>query len=57
MKYIVFIFLLILLFYLLSFAIYNWRNNNKIAAIGSAVLGIAAFALPLVLIFFGNYEM
>lgn len=57
MKYVVSLFLLILLFYLLSFARYNWRSNNKIAAIGSAVLGFAAFGISIVILFFASYEM
>jgi hypothetical protein len=57
MKYIATVFLLMLLSYILSFARYNWKNNNWIAAIGSAVLGFAAFGISFILIFFGSYEM
>lgn len=57
MKYVISMFLFVMLFYILSFARYNWRNNNRFAAIGSAVLGIAAFGIPFMLLFFGSYEM
>ncbi|MFW5649576.1 MAG: hypothetical protein ACOCG5_10840 [Candidatus Alkaliphilus sp. MAG34] len=57
MKYIIVIPLFIMLFYLLSFSKYNWRNNNRLAAIGSAVLGITAFTLACLVLFSGNYEL
>ncbi|MDI9476158.1 MAG: hypothetical protein ACOX0L_09250 [Natronincolaceae bacterium] len=57
MKYVMVIPLLIMLFYLLSFSRYNWKNNNKLAAIGSAILGITAFTLACFVLFSGNYEL
>lgn len=57
MRYVLSMFLFVMLFYFLSFARYNWTNNNRFAAIGSAVLGLAAFGIPFMLIFFGSYEM
>lgn len=57
MRYVSTLGLLIMLFYILSFSRYNWVNNNKLAAIGSAIIGAAAFALSIFAMFFGNYEM
>lgn len=57
MKYIIVVLLFAELIYLLSFAKYNWVKKNRLAAIGSAIIGLAAFALPLFLIFFGKYEL
>lgn len=57
MKYVVGVFLLVPLTYLLSFAGHNWRNKNRLAAIGSAILGIAAIGLAFFVIFIGNHEM
>jgi len=57
MKYIVEFLVLILLFYLLSFAKYNWKHNNKIGAIGVAIVGLAAVILSFIVLFVGDYEM
>ncbi len=57
MKYIVAVFLSIMLFYFLTFARYNWKNDNRIAAIGSAIMGCVAFGTSIFLLFFGGYEM
>ena len=56
MKYIIVVPLFALLIYQLSFAKYNWTKKNWIAAIGSVIIGILAFVLPLYLIFWGKYE-
>lgn len=56
MKYIIVVPLFALLIYQLSFAKYNWTKKNRIAAIGSVIIGILAFVLPLYLIFWGKYE-
>jgi len=57
MKYIIVVLLFVELIYLLSFAKYNWVKKNRLAAIGSAIIGLAAFLLPLYLIFWGKYEI
>lgn len=57
MKYLIIIFLTLLLIYLLSFARYNWTNNNRLAAVGSLIIGLAAVILPLYIMFLGNYEL
>ena len=57
MKYIIVVLLIAELIYLLSFAKYNWVKKNRLAAIGSAIIGLAAFLLPLYLIFWGKYEI
>lgn len=57
MKYLIEFLALILLFYLLSFAKYNWRHNNKIGAIGAAVIGVVAFILSYIVLFVGDYEI
>lgn len=55
MEYLIIVFLVALLIYMFSFARYNWGNKNRLAAIGSLIIGIAAALLPLYIIFFGNY--
>jgi hypothetical protein len=40
-----------------SFARYNWAKKNRLAAIGSLIIGLAAVLLPLYIIFYGNYEL
>ena len=57
MKYIIVVLLFAELIYLLSFAKYNCVKKNRLAAIGSAIIGLAAFLLPLYLIFWGKYEI
>ncbi len=57
MKYLTVVLLFIMLFYILSFSRYNWKNNNKLAATGSAILGITAFGLAFFVLFSGNYEI
>ena len=57
MKYIIVVLLFAELIYLLSFAKYNWVKKNRLAAIGSAIIGLAAFLLPLYLIFWRKYEI
>ena len=38
MKYPIIILILIILIYPLSFAMYNWNNDNKTAAIGTVLI-------------------
>ncbi len=52
MKYIVVLLMLLVLFYLFSFAVYNWKNKNRMAAIGSVIIGLIAFVMQFVLMFF-----
>jgi len=56
MRYIATLFPLALLVYMLSFAKYNWTKNNKLAAAGAALIGVAAFALAFYVIFFAKAE-
>jgi len=56
MKYFISIFPLALLIYMLSFAKYNWTRNNKLAAVGATLIGVAAFALSVYVIFFAEIE-
>ena len=57
MKYIVEFLVLILLIYLLSFAKYNWKHNNKIGAIGVSIIGLTAFVFSFIVLFVGDYEI
>ncbi|MDD3704856.1 MAG: hypothetical protein PHC45_02145 [Clostridiaceae bacterium] len=57
MKYIIVVLLFAVLIYQLSFARYNWAKKNRLAAIGSIIIGLLAFMLPLYLIFWGKYEI
>lgn len=57
MKYVVGFLVLILLFYLLSFAKYNWKNNNKTGAIGVLMIVLAAFIFSFIVLFVGDYEI
>jgi hypothetical protein len=40
-----------------SFAKYQWTNKNRLAAVGIAILGLAAAAFPVYLFFFGDFEI
>lgn len=55
MKYLLIVFLAALLIYMFSFVSYNWSKKNRLAAIGSIIIALAAAALPLYIVFFGNY--
>ena len=57
MKYLIVVFLSGVLVYLMSFAKYNWDRDNRIAAVGAAIVGLAAFVLPIYLMFWGNFEV
>lgn len=57
MKYLIILFLVALFIYMFSFARYNWAKKNRLAAIGSLIIGLAAILLPLYIIFYGNYEL
>ena len=52
MKYIVVFLMLFVLYHLLSFAVFNWKNKNKLAAIGAVIIGLTAFVMQFVLMFF-----
>lgn len=47
MKYLAMLLPLFVALYLLSFVKYNWNIKNKKAAIGSAIIAIAALVMPL----------
>ena len=57
MKYFILVLVFGVMFYLLSFSKYNWNKKNKLAAVGSAIIGIVAFGLTIFLLFFSNYEL
>ncbi|NLI61235.1 MAG: hypothetical protein GX375_07390 [Clostridiales bacterium] len=46
MKYIILTPVLYAFIYLLSFTKYNWDNRNKMAAIGTVIIAIAALVMP-----------
>jgi hypothetical protein len=54
MKYILLILLLTLVMppslYIYSFAKYSWRRDEKLAAVGAALLGTASMFLPALLL-------
>jgi predicted ferric reductase len=56
-RYIGVLMLLLALFHLLSFARYNWKNKNKLAAVGATVIGFAAVTLFIIVMFVGDYEL
>jgi hypothetical protein len=56
MKYIISVIPLGVMLYLFSFAKFNWTRKNKLAAVGSILIGIAAFAFPVFLMFFTDFE-
>ncbi len=39
------------LWYGASFAVYNWKRKNRLGAVGTAILLLAAFALPFYIFF------
>ncbi len=51
MKYPIIILILIILIYPLSFAMYNWNNDNKTAAIGTVLITLASLILPFYILF------
>ncbi len=57
MKFITTVGLLAMLLYMFSFARYNWREKSKLAAVGSALLALAACGLGLFVLFSGLYEL
>jgi len=52
MTYIVILFLIILSIYPLSYAKYNWDRENKLGAIGTIILAMAAITVPSILLLF-----
>lgn len=57
MKYFFVALLFIELLYLLSFSKHCWQKKNRLAAIGSAIVGFVSIVLWLYMFFFGNYEL
>lgn len=57
MRFVVAAILAAVLCYMLSFAVYNWQNKNRLAAIGAAILGMVACGITYFVLFFGNYEL
>lgn len=57
MKYVVATIVLVVFFYLLSFAWYNWQNKNKLAAAGTGLLAITVCGLWYIVLFLGNFEL
>jgi phosphoglycerol transferase MdoB-like AlkP superfamily enzyme len=51
MKYPIIMLILILLIHPLSFAKYNWDNNNKTAAIGTVLISLVSLILPFYILF------
>jgi hypothetical protein len=52
MKYVVILPLLIFLFYMITFTVHNWSKQSKPAAVGAAILALAAAALSTYYLFF-----
>jgi len=52
MRYIIMLFLIIISIYPLSYAKYNWDRKNKLVAIGTIILTMAAIAVPSILLLF-----
>lgn len=52
MKYIVMLFILLSAFYTFSFASYNWRTKNRMAAVGAALMSLVSIIIPVILMFF-----
>jgi len=50
MKYIILAPALYVFIYLLSFAKYSWDKRNRIAAIGTIIIALAAIAMPFFII-------
>lgn len=57
MKFIAIVLILPIFIYLVSFAVYNWKKNNKLAAVGAAIIGIAAYTLPIYILFLSKVEL
>lgn len=51
MKFVVMAFILISSFYSLSYAKYNWKKKNRMAAAGVAFAAMVSIILPAVLLF------
>jgi len=43
--------------YLTSFAVFSWRNRERLAAVGGALLGLAAFAVTLMVALSQEFEL
>lgn len=50
MKYIIAGFILICCGYSLSYAKYCWENKNKLAAVGTVIVVVAAVILPVLML-------
>jgi hypothetical protein len=49
MKYIFIILLFLLHYYLITFAIHNWKNKNKMAALGTFIINVAIIVVQVFL--------
>ncbi|HBN85836.1 MAG TPA: hypothetical protein DDZ89_18565, partial [Clostridiales bacterium] len=56
MKYVIVILLIWMLTYLLSFAYHTSKTKNYLAAIGSVLIGFAAFGFMFYMLFFGSFK-
>ena len=52
MKYILMIFVSVIAFKTLSFAVFNWKVKNKRAAVGTIALALLTLAGPILLMIF-----
>lgn len=52
MKYISIIFLFILSIYPFSYAKFNWNKENKLGAVGMALLATLSIIVPSIVLFF-----
>ncbi len=51
MKYVVMVFILISSLYSLSYAKYNWKKKNRMAAVGVIFVAMVSIILPAALLF------
>jgi hypothetical protein len=51
MKFVLAVPLLLFLFYMITFAVHNWKARNKLAAAGIVIIALSAVALPFIYLF------
>lgn len=51
MKFILIALLFLLHYYMVTFAVYNWRNKNKKAVLGTVLLMITVLVMQTLLLF------